>query len=142
MDWADVAFIGTGIVVVAVVGRLLAYSGRRYVGGAGGAGRSEGSIATLVSVVFHLVTLGLVLLLAAIPLSTWPRGFLVRVGILCVFLGLIYAAAVGVLARRREVAVTESALSEPPESGDPEERPNMSTHPPSYIPPSGIGDGT
>lgn len=142
MQWPDFAFIGTGIVIVAVVGRLLAYSGRRYVGGAGGAGRNVGSIASLVSVVFHLVTLGLVALLAAIPVSTWPRGYLVKVGILCLILGLVYAVAVGVLARRREVAVTESALSEPPESGDPADRPSMPTHPPSYIPPSGIGDGT
>ncbi|MBO0828232.1 MAG: hypothetical protein J2P24_10680 [Streptosporangiales bacterium] len=142
MHWADFAFIGTGIVIVAVVGRLLAYSGRRYVGGAGGAGRNVGSIATLVSVVFHLVTLGLVALLTAIPVSTGPRGFLIKVGLLCLILGLVYAAAVGVLARRREVAVTESALSEPPDSDDPDERPSMPTHPPSYIPPSGIGDGT
>lgn len=142
MHWADLAFIGTGILIVVVVGRLLAYSGRRYVGGAGGAGKGVGSIATLLSVVFHLVTLGLVALLTAIPMSNGPRGYLIKVGFLCVLLGLIYAAAVGVLARRREVAVTESALSEPPESGNHNEQPSMPTHPPSYIPPSGIGDGT
>lgn len=142
MHWADFAFIATGIVIVAVVGRLLAYSGRRYVGGAGGAGKNAGSIATLVSVVFHLVTLGLVALLTAIPVSTGPRGYLIKVGLLCLLLGLIYAAAVGVLARRREVAVTESALSEPPPNGNLDERPSMPTHPPSYIPPSGISDGS
>lgn len=111
MDRTDIAFLVTGIVIVVVVGRLLALTGRRYVGGAGGAGRNVGSVATLFSIVFHLVTLGVVALIAAVPTGDGMTSLMVRVGVLLLVLGVVYGVFVGALARRREVAITEAAVS-------------------------------
>lgn len=153
MDAAGWVFIVAGIVVVFVVGRLLALTGRRYVGGAGGGGDNVGSVATLLSIVFHLVTLGIVALIATFP-GEGVKGFLVRLGVLLLLVGLVYGIFVGVLARRREVAITEAAVSDqphdqqdgqPPHNGDDQKNPNVPSHAPSYLPPTGLpgrGDGT
>ncbi|MQA01918.1 MAG: hypothetical protein GEV07_04040 [Streptosporangiales bacterium] len=146
MEPAALIFLATGIVVVAVVGWLMMLTGRRYVGGAGGAGSNVGSVAGLLAVVFLLVTLGITALITVLPVGDGVSGYLVRLGILLVVLGLVYGVFVGALARRREVAITEAALAEAQEQEKPHEppsNPSVPTHSPSYLPPSGLpGDGT
>lgn len=151
MDPAALAFLATGIVLVAVVGRLMTLTGRRYVGGAGGAGSNVGSVAPMLSIVFMLVTLGFTALITVFPVDGGLNGFLVRLGILCVVLGLVYSVFVGALARRREVAISEAAVAnnhQEPTSRQRDEKgtpvnPSVPSHSPSYLPPSGLpGDNT
>lgn len=143
MDRASIVFIVAGIVVVIVVGQLLRFTGRRYVGGAGGAGSNVGSVATLLSTVFHLVTLGLTAIIAVLPFGGAATGFVMRLGILLLVVGGVYGLFVGALARRREVAITEAAVTDP-QGNDPRQNPNVPAHSPSYLPPSGLPgrDGT
>lgn len=141
MDATTIVFVAAGIVLVLVVGQLLRRTGRRYVGGAGGAGSDVGTVATLLSTVFHLVTLGITALVAAVPVGEGVSGFLVRFGILLLVVGVVFGVFVGILARRREVAITEAAAVE--EHPGQEGNPNVPGHAPSYLPPSGLpGDGT
>lgn len=148
MDRIDIVFLVSGVVVVFVAGRLLTLTGRRYVGGAGGAGTNVGTFASLLSTVFHLVTLGLTVLIGVLPVGPGLPGYLVRLGILLVVLGIVYGAFVGALARRREVAITEVAVAETSgEKAQPRrsDNPSVPSHSPSYLPPSGLpgsGDGT
>lgn len=115
MDTGDVVFLALGVVVVGIVGRLLIYSGSQYLdtGDSEDSGRGSGSMAVLVAVVFHLVTLGLLALVAVLPVgNTEAHTFLIRLGILLIVLGVVYAATLGILARGREEAVAEAALAD------------------------------
>lgn len=110
MDNERIVFLVIGVVIVLIVGRLLALAGRRYLTNSVREQRqSAGSAATLVAVMFHLLTLGVVALLAVVPVGvSGPDGLLIRVGILLVILALIYGAVLTVLSRRRqEEIITE-----------------------------------
>jgi protein-S-isoprenylcysteine O-methyltransferase Ste14 len=102
-------FLLAGVIVVAVVGRALAFSGRRYLARSVEGGRerqSAGSAAALVSVLFHLLTLGFVALMAAIPFGGSDiQAFLVRIGLLLILVALSYWGALTMLNRRREAAM-------------------------------------
>lgn len=147
MDEASIVFIAVGVVVVIVVGRLLTLTGRRYVGGVDGAGANVGTVAPLLATMFHLVTLGATVLIAVLPVGGDVTGFLIRLGTLLLIVGVIYGGFVAALARRREVAITEAAVNEPPTSQGQEDNPSAPSHRPSYLPRSGLprgsrGDGT
>ncbi|TCO54205.1 hypothetical protein [Actinocrispum wychmicini] len=115
MDAGLLYFLLAGVIVVVVVGRALAFSGRRYLARSVEGGRerqSAGSAATLVSVLFHLLTLGLTALIAAISFGGSDlQAFLVRVGILLVLVALAYWGALTMLNRRREAAVVSDYTS-------------------------------
>jgi preprotein translocase subunit SecG len=102
-------YLVAGVIAVVVVGRLLAFSGKRYLAGPGLSARereSAGSVATLVSMLFHLVTLGLTALLAAIPFGgTMTQAFLVRIGLLLILVAVAYSIALRMLTRRKTEAV-------------------------------------
>ena len=107
MDTGTLYFLLAGVVAVVIVGRLLAFSGKRYLAGSVRRGReSAGSVATLVSMLFHLVTLGLTALLAAIPFGgSQTQVFLVRIGLQLILVAAAYAIALHMLTRRKEEAV-------------------------------------
>lgn len=107
MDNERIVFLVIGVVIVLIVGRLLTRSGRRYLtNSAPGERQSAGSAATLVAVLFHLLTLGIVALLSVAPVGlSGQQGLLVRVGILLVVLALIYGVALSLLNRRRQEAI-------------------------------------
>lgn len=109
----DIIFLVIGVIVVAVVGQLLAYSGRRYVGGRTKQHSGAGSVAILASVVFHLVTLGLLALIAVLPIGGTPaQSVMLRIGILLLTLGVVYGATLGILSHKREDAMVEAAIWE------------------------------
>lgn len=111
MNGTDIAFLVVGAVVVVVVGRLLAYSGRRYINAADTRAGS-GSAATLVSVVFHLIALGLLVLITVLPVgSTETVSFMLRLGVLLLVLGGVYGIAIAAVARRRQAEITEAAFT-------------------------------
>ncbi|HEX3612447.1 MAG TPA: hypothetical protein VHU88_12240 [Sporichthyaceae bacterium] len=106
MSSERIAFLVIGLVVVVVVGRLIINSGRSYVAAAGSSGRSAASAASLVAVLFHLATLGLVALIAVLPLGgAAPQRVLIRVGILLVVVAAVYGVMLALLNRRREEAM-------------------------------------
>lgn len=128
---ADIVFLVIGVIVVVVVGQLLAYSGRRYVGGGAATQRGgAGSIAVLSSVVFHLVTLGLLALIAVLPVGATPaQSVMLRIGILLLVLGAVYAATLGILSHKRQDAVAEAALSEKRQAQVPQQVPHEDSTP-------------
>ncbi|MFI9388479.1 hypothetical protein [Kutzneria sp. NPDC052558] len=109
MDTGTVYYLVAGVAVIVIVGRLLAFSGKRYLAGAQVSARereSAGSVAQLVSMLFHLVTLGLGALLAAIPFGGGETTvFLVRIGVLLILVALAYAVALRMLTRRKQEEV-------------------------------------
>ncbi|MGH3099132.1 MAG: hypothetical protein ACRDMV_24370 [Streptosporangiales bacterium] len=112
MNGTDIAFLAVGVAIVIVVGRLLAYSGRRYIGSAAGTREGSGSAATLVSVVFHLVALGLLAFISALPIGGGEvMSFMMRLGVLLLVLGGVYGIAIAAVARRRQAEITEAAFT-------------------------------
>ncbi|MEV6612022.1 hypothetical protein [Kutzneria sp. NPDC051319] len=109
MDTGTVYYLVAGVIAIVVVGRLLAFSGKRYLAGATVAPQereSAGSVAMLVSMLFHLVTLGLLALLAAIPFGgDQNQVFLVRIGLLLIMVAVAYAIALRMLTRRKQEEV-------------------------------------
>lgn len=110
MDTGTVYYLVAGVIAIVVVGRLLAFSGKRYL--AAGANvvprerESAGSVAMLVSMLFHLATLGLLALLAAIPFGgDQTQVFLVRIGVLLIMVAVAYAIALRMLTRRKQEEV-------------------------------------
>lgn len=99
-------FLVVAVIAVVIVGRLLAYSGKRYLAGPESGPTQAGSVAALVAVLFHLVTLGLTALLAAIPFGgSQTQVFLIRIGLVLILVGTAYAVALRMLTRRKEEAV-------------------------------------
>jgi hypothetical protein len=108
MDSERVLFIVVGVVIVFAVGQLLVRSGGRYLAGAVPAAEraSAGPAASLVAVLFHLLTLGIVALISVSSMgSTAETRFLIQVGILLVVLAGVYAIALSQINRRRDEAV-------------------------------------
>jgi Ca2+/H+ antiporter len=109
VDTGTVYYLVAGVIAVVIVGRLLAFSGKRYLTGARVTARereSAGSVALLVSMLFHLVTLGLLALLAAIPFGgDQTQVFLVRIGLLLILVAVAYAVALRMLTRRKQEEV-------------------------------------
>jgi hypothetical protein len=114
MDTGTVYYLVAGVIAVVSVGRLLAFSGKRYLTGARVTGtrvaarerESAGSVALLVSMLFHLVTLGLLALLAAIPFGgDQMQVFLVRIGLLLILVAIAYAVALRMLTQRKQEEV-------------------------------------
>jgi hypothetical protein len=107
MDLERVVFLVVGVVVVVAVGRLLIHSGRRYVADESGR-RGAASGASLVAVLFHLATLGVVALIAVVPLGgAADQRFLLRTGILLLVLAAVYGITLALLNRRREEAMVD-----------------------------------
>lgn len=107
MDNERVIFLVIGVLIVIAVGQLLTMSGRRYLAeSAPSERRSSAPAATLVAVLFHLVTLGIVALLAVIPLGgSQLEGLLLRLGVLLIALALVFGVTLMLLSRRRQEAL-------------------------------------
>jgi hypothetical protein len=107
MDSERVLFLVVGVVIVIAVGQALVHSGRRFLAGSVPSDQgSAGPAASLVAVLFHLLTLGIV---ALISVSTWgsteETRFLIQLGILLVVLAGVYAIALSLINRRRDEAL-------------------------------------
>jgi hypothetical protein len=89
-------FLVIGILIVIAAGQLLAMSGRRHLG------PTSGSAALLVSVLFHVVTLGVVALLTAVPVGGGvDGGLMLRLGFLLLALAVVFGITMTLLVRRR-----------------------------------------
>jgi hypothetical protein len=107
VDNERVVFLVIGVLIVVAVGQLLSMSGRRYLANAAPSERqSSGSAATLVAVLFHLMTLGIVALLAVVPFGGSPEvGLLFRLGVLLLALALVFGVTLTLLSQRRQEAL-------------------------------------
>ena len=107
MDTEHVTFLIVGVIVVFLIGQLLISAGRRYLArSAPSEGGAAAPAATLLAVLFHLLTLGIVALIAVLPFGgSSTTRFLVQMGILLIALAIIYGIALNMLGRRRDEAV-------------------------------------
>jgi hypothetical protein len=120
MDNERALFIVVGVVIVIAVGQLLIRSGRRYLAGSvPGERASAGPAASLVAVLFHLLTLGIIALISVFDVGSTPETrFLIQFGILLVVLAGIYSVALAQINRRREDALVADFEGHS-EAGDP-----------------------
>jgi hypothetical protein len=107
VDTEHVTFLIVGVIVVFLVGQLLISAGRRYLArSAPSEGGAAAPAATLLAVLFHLLTLGIVALIAVLPFGgSSTTQFLVQAGILLIALAIIYGIALNLLGKRRDEAM-------------------------------------
>lgn len=124
MDSERILFIVVGAAIVFAVGQLLVRAGKRYLAPAEKG--AAGPAASLVAVLFHLLTLGIVVLLSVTSIGGDSENrFLIQLGIFLIVLAAVYGIALMQINRRREealVAGVEQAENrrETPVEGDQE----------------------
>ncbi|TDD08637.1 hypothetical protein E1181_06715 [Saccharopolyspora terrae] len=93
-------FLIAGILLVAVDGHLLRRSGTAYLRELGD---NAGPLNQLVTVVFHLATLGLVALIAILPMDLGgePKTVVGRIGVLLLVLAVAHALTIWTFGRIR-----------------------------------------
>lgn len=102
MDSQRVMFVVIGVLIVIAAGQLLAMSGRRQLGPAAASG------AVLVSVLFHVVTLGVVALLTVLPFGgSVDGGLMLRLGVLLIALAIVFGGTMILLSRGVSAMDTE-----------------------------------
>ena len=108
-----VAFLVIGVLLVLIDGQIIYRNGRRFLQQATPNAPAT-SLTTLVSVLFHLGTLGVLMLLSTIdlPADNQTEGLVVRLGIVLLVLGLAHWIAVSALSRIREREEYEEVTAE------------------------------
>jgi hypothetical protein len=98
-----VAFLVIGTALVLIDGQIIYRNGRRFLQQATPNAPAK-SLTTLVSVLFHLGTLGVLALLSTIdfPTDTEIKGIVLRLGIILIVLGIAHWIAVSALGRIRD----------------------------------------
>ena len=99
-----VAFLIFGVVLVAVDGVIVYRSGRALLSEAYRDPRGARSMAQLVTVLFHLVVLGVLALISTIDVNTGSpvQNVVVRLGIVLLVLAVAHAATMSILSRVRD----------------------------------------
>lgn len=107
------AFLVIGIVLVFVDGWLLRRGGTTYLEAAYPDGKVADSVNQLVTVLFHLTTLGVVTLLSTVPIGGDDPFYavLTRIGVLLLVLAAAHGITIWILARLRSKQ-REKALQE------------------------------
>lgn len=121
---AYLSFLAIGIALVLIDGQIIYRSGRRYLENSYGDPAAGASMTRLVTVLFHLATLGVLALISTVNLggSDLP-GVVGRLGVLLLILALAHAITLGALARIRgeqEVEAVVQRGSRPQPRVDPE----------------------
>lgn len=95
--------IALGAVVTAIVGQILIRSGRGLLADEYDDENTSTNVATLVVVFFHLIVLGLVVLLSTLGMSggTSIEGVLVKFGLVLLVVGMGYGLALAAMVRIR-----------------------------------------
>ncbi|HEU0127553.1 MAG TPA: hypothetical protein VFQ48_02970, partial [Pseudonocardiaceae bacterium] len=107
-----VLFIGIGLTVV--VGQILVRSGRPFLEDVFPHRETASSVTQLLVVLFHLIVLGIIALVASIPVNLEHQPIqtiVVRIGLILLVLGVAYGSTLLLLARlrarRREQLLTD-----------------------------------
>lgn len=108
-----VVFLVIGTMLVLIDGQIIYRNGRRFLQQATPNAPAK-SLTTLVSVLFHLGTLGVLALLSTIdfPTDNETEGIVLRMGIILLVLGLAHWIAVSALGRIREREEYEEVTAE------------------------------
>ncbi|MBE1495253.1 hypothetical protein H4696_002353 [Amycolatopsis lexingtonensis] len=108
---AYLSFLAIGIALVLIDGQIIYRSGRRYLENSYGDPAAGASMTRLVTVLFHLATLGVLALISTIDMgdSDLP-GVVGRLGVLLLILAIAHAITLGVLARIRGEQEVEAVV--------------------------------
>ncbi len=108
-----VAFLVVGVVLVVIDGQIIYRNGRRILQQNAPKASAE-SLTRLVSVLFHLGTLGVLALLSTIdfPADNATEAVILRIGIMLLILGIAHWLAVAALGRIRDREEFEQVTSE------------------------------
>ncbi|HEX6346887.1 hypothetical protein [Umezawaea sp.] len=114
MDQSYAVFLLLGVVLVVVDGQLIYRSGRGYLSKAYGNEESARSMNRLVAVLFHLVVLGLLMLISTIDVSTGDpvQDVVFRLGIVLLLLALAHGATMAILGRIRDKQLQQALVDE------------------------------
>jgi hypothetical protein len=108
---AYLSFLAIGVALVLIDGQIIYRSGRRYLENSYGDPAAGASMTRLVTVLFHLATLGVLALVSTIDMggSDLP-GVVGRLGVLLLILALAHAITLGALARIRGEQEVEAVV--------------------------------
>ncbi|MFJ1759930.1 hypothetical protein ACIOD2_06395 [Amycolatopsis sp. NPDC088138] len=107
---AYLAFLLIGALLVVADGQIIYRSGRRYLENSYGDPAAGASMARLVTVLFHLATLGVLALVSTIDIGGDLPSIIARVGVLLLILALAHAITLGALARIRGEQEVEAVV--------------------------------
>src|SRR5438067_11843542 len=118
---AYLSFLVIGVALVFIDGQIIYRSGRRYLENSYGDPAAGASMTRLVTVLFHLATLGVLALISTIDMggSDLP-GVVGRLGVLLLILALAHAITLGVLARIRGEQEVEAVVQRRQQRVEPE----------------------
>ncbi|MCE7005170.1 hypothetical protein LWC34_20405 [Kibdelosporangium philippinense] len=103
-----IAFLVVGVILVAIDGQIIYRSGRRYLERSHGDSGAGTSMARLVTVLFHLVVLGLLMLISTVEVGdTQTEGVVMRLGIVLLLIAAAHGVIMAILARIKESQVQE-----------------------------------
>ncbi|WP_410625409.1 hypothetical protein [Amycolatopsis sp. cmx-8-4] len=107
---AYLAFLLIGALLVVADGQIIYRSGRRYLENSYGDPAAGASMARLVTVLFHLATLGVLALVSTINIGGDLPSIIARIGVLLLILALAHAITLGALARIRGEQEVEAVV--------------------------------
>ena len=111
---AYLSFLVIGVVLVLIDGQIIYRSGRRYLESSYGDPAAGASMTRLVTVLFHLATLGILALMSTIDLGDGIPGVVKRVGVLLLILAIAHAITLAVLSRIRGEQEVEAVVQRGP----------------------------
>ncbi|MEV6620903.1 hypothetical protein AB0M83_29845 [Amycolatopsis sp. NPDC051106] len=108
---AYLSFLAIGVVLVLIDGQIIYRSGRRYLENSYGDPAAGASMTRLVTVLFHLATLGVLALISTINMgdSDLP-GVVGRLGVLLLILAVAHAITLAALSRIRGEQEVEAVV--------------------------------
>jgi hypothetical protein len=111
---AYLAFLLIGALLVVADGQIIYRSGRRYLENSYGDPAAGASMARLVTVLFHLATLGVLALVSTINLGGDLPSIIARGGVLLLILAVAHAITLAALARIRGEQEVEAVVQRGP----------------------------
>ncbi|ALG14359.1 hypothetical protein [Kibdelosporangium phytohabitans] len=108
-----IAFLVMGVILVAIDGQIIYRSGRKYLERSYGDSGSGTSMARLVTVLFHLVVVGLLMLVSTVDVGeNQTEGVILRLGIVLLLLAAAHGVTIAILARIKEHQIQEQLAEE------------------------------
>jgi hypothetical protein len=124
-----IAFLVLGVILVAIDGQIIYRSGRKYLEHSYGDSAAGSSMTRLVTVLFHLVVLGVLMLISTVDVGSNPtEGVILRLGIMLLLLAAAHALTIAILARIKDRQMQERLAEEmahPPGQPQTQVQPNV-----------------
>ncbi len=120
---AYLSFLAIGVALVLIDGQIIYRSGRRYLESSYGDPAAGASMTRLVTVLFHLATLGVLALVSTIDMggSDLP-GVVGRLGVLLLILAVAHAITLAALSRIRGEQEVEAVVQRGSRQQQPQQR--------------------